>query len=478
MPAAKGRSSLSNIVIATFGLVSLSNVALELSRRLREVGHRVTFVCPAAVADRFSSQGETVVALQHDDRFERLVNELDRPSPLAPRAAVRWVQGRRRLRADSFDVSEVGDAVEGLRPDLVVLDLEFHTAALATEHLDVPRALITNLFSVFNSPGLPPLSSSLPAPAGVKGQYRQKAAWAWVRAGALYQRVVNSVGPAALVATLRPMRLDTVYLRDLAPAARKLGVDLAEVTDRGQWLRPYIAADLPVLCCQAVELELPHTPSPRLRYIGPLIRADRQEPDLAPAERRRWDDLVAARRSAGPDRRRPLVYASLGTMWAADRSLLDRLIAAVASTPDRDLVLGLGGGLDPVELGSLPPNVIATAWAPQLEMLDEADVVVTHGGSGTIVESVTAGVPLVVYSTGFVDQDGNARRVAHHKLGVMGDAADPPELISRAIDRALTDPAIAVAVEAMGAVFHAYQERNEAVAAVEQLIDCGGLDRA
>ncbi|MEM8931407.1 MAG: nucleotide disphospho-sugar-binding domain-containing protein, partial [Acidobacteriota bacterium] len=87
-----------------------------------------------------------------------------------------------------------------------------------------------------------------------------------------------------------------------------------------------------------------------------------------------------------------------------------------------DLVLGLGQLFDDVDFEP-PSNILVLDWAPQVEILQRADVAITHGGVATIGECARFGVPMLVYSTGFVEQDGNAARVAFHQLGVLGEAS-------------------------------------------------------
>ena len=462
-----------HVVIASNGLTSLLNASLELSRRLQAAGHRVTFVCGEGRAGPITAAGEAVVTLAHDRRFDDAA-AADPPPPVgalrSPRGLaglVRWARRRRALRDRSITVDELADTIAGLDPDLVLIDVEFHTAVLATAGLTAPRALAMTFFSVFRGDDLPPLSSTLAPGTGPAWRLRVRAAWWWVGLGALVQRARRRLGAGGLAASLRPMRLDTVDLADLGPLAARCGVDLGASTDRSQWLRPHLAADLPVLCYNAAEMDLPHLPPPRLRYTGPLVGLDRPEPAFPPGTAERWEATVAARRSAASPR--PLVYATLGTVWAADRDLLGRIVAAARLRPHWDLVLGLGGALEPDELGPLPDNVLAVRWAPQLAVLAEADVAISHGGSGTLREAVALGVPVVVYSTGFVDQDGNGVRVAHHRLGVVGDPADSPADVVARIEQALTDAGIADGLARMGEVFRRYDRAGTAVEVVEAL---------
>ena len=74
----------------------------------------------------------------------------------------------------------------------------------------------------------------------------------------------------------------------------------------------------------------------------------------------------------------------------------------------------------------------------------------------------------MVYSTGYVDQNGCAARVAHHGLGVVADQTVDDSLVIEAnIETALTDPDIQSRVASMQGVFAAYRSPDRAVEAIE-----------
>jgi UDP:flavonoid glycosyltransferase YjiC (YdhE family) len=56
--------------------------------------------------------------------------------------------------------------------------------------------------------------------------------------------------------------------------------------------------------------------------------------------------------------------------------------------------------------------------APQLELLKQTSVCITHAGLNTVLESLTQGVPQVAIPAG-LDQPGVAARIADKKTGVV-----------------------------------------------------------
>jgi UDP:flavonoid glycosyltransferase YjiC (YdhE family) len=99
---------------------------------------------------------------------------------------------------------------------------------------------------------------------------------------------------------------------------------------------------------------------------------------------------------------RPLVYLTLGTAFGTPE-LLGAAVDGL-SRLDVDVVVALGRV---PSLPNVPPGVTARAWVPQAAVLAQAALVVHHGGSGTTLGALAAGVPQLVLPQG-ADQFTNA----------------------------------------------------------------------
>jgi zeaxanthin glucosyltransferase len=111
------------------------------------------------------------------------------------------------------------------------------------------------------------------------------------------------------------------------------------------------------------------------------------------------------------------VYASLGTLQNGSEAIF-RAIAQACDGLGVQLVLSLGGGLEPERLGALHGDPIVVKYAPQLQLIERATLVITHAGLNTVLESLAAGVPMVALPQAN-DQPGVASRTAAAGAGLV-----------------------------------------------------------
>ena len=145
---------------------------------------------------------------------------------------------------------------------------------------------------------------------------------------------------------------------------------------------------------EALEFEVGGKKPAGLHYTGPFVYAHQRAPVEFP-----WERLDG----------RPLIYASLGTLQNGSEAIF-RTIAEACAGLDSQLLISLGGGLDAARLGKLAGNPLVVPFAPQLEILKRAALVITHAGLNTVLESLCEGVPMVAVPLGN-DQPGVAARV-------------------------------------------------------------------
>jgi MGT family glycosyltransferase len=114
----------------------------------------------------------------------------------------------------------------------------------------------------------------------------------------------------------------------------------------------------------------------------------------------------------------PLIYASMGTILNGRVDVFRTIVTALAKHKGLQLVLSVGDQVDPKKIGPTPKNAIIVKKAPQLEVLKQSSVCITHAGLNTVLESLAQGVPQVAIPVAY-DQPGVAARIAHHQTGVV-----------------------------------------------------------
>lgn len=168
----------------------------------------------------------------------------------------------------------------------------------------------------------------------------------------------------------------------------------------------------------------------------------------------------------------PLVYVTFGSVAAGAGLFPDfyrAVVDALADLPVR-ILLTLGRGGEPTALEPLSPNVHVERWWPQDDIMPHAAAMVGHGGMGTTLSGLAAGVPMVVIPL-FADQPDNAERVQAIGVGVAiyDGPAGIPEL-SGAVEEVLARPAYRDAAADVAAEIRGLPPVTEAVPYLHGLI--------
>ncbi|MGH9081425.1 MAG: glycosyltransferase [Acidimicrobiales bacterium] len=117
----------------------------------------------------------------------------------------------------------------------------------------------------------------------------------------------------------------------------------------------------------------------------------------------------------------PLIYVTFGTVlghMSMAAGVYRAVLDAVSVLTGARVLLTVGPYLDPSSIGPTEEHVHVEPWVEQAEILPEADLVVCHGGSGTVLGALGAGVPVVAVPM-FADQFVNACLVVDAGAGMV-----------------------------------------------------------
>lgn len=111
----------------------------------------------------------------------------------------------------------------------------------------------------------------------------------------------------------------------------------------------------------------------------------------------------------------PLIYASMGTIQNRLLGVFQQIAEACVGL-DAQLVISLGGSAKPKSLPTLAGSPLVVEYAPQLKLLQQAALTITHAGMNTTLECLTNAVPMVAIPIAN-DQPGVAARIAWSGCG-------------------------------------------------------------
>jgi UDP:flavonoid glycosyltransferase YjiC (YdhE family) len=126
----------------------------------------------------------------------------------------------------------------------------------------------------------------------------------------------------------------------------------------------------------------------------------------------------------------PRVYLTMGTVFGTVDVL--RAAALEIAGCGCDVLVATGPGIEPDALGDLPAVVHVEKEVPQTHVLPYVDLVVHHGGTGTVIGSLSRGLPQIVMPQG-ADQFWNADHLAAEGACRVVPPGAPPGSIAAAV---------------------------------------------
>ena len=400
------------------------NGSLSLARRLRDRGHRVTYLGLAPARPLVERNGFEFVPFAADILSETAYQ------PAAAPAAPWW---RRRLAAERLFRSflarcsngDLDQLLQSCRPDLVICDTLIWYIGLRSLSLGIPTvSLSASLHGPPNDRVPPGLSPRIPRTSGW-GRIQVRLDWLRLRWHFFFTKTLAS----HLAGEFRhPTRMHFLT-GEFKRLARRSGIDCRE--NHTYWIGitgPHLMLPEIMLCPRS--FEFPQALVRDRRYVGGKVDIGRVE-DTSLLERL--------------DPKKPLVYCSLGSdarFYPHSGHFFRTVVAAARLRSDWQWVLSVGSQQEADRYPETGSKLLVTAWAPQIAILQRAAAMVTHGGLNSILECVHFGVPMVVVP-GLRDQPGNMARAVYHGIAAGAPMKDlKPDHLVHLIDRTMHSPEI------------------------------------
>jgi len=308
--------------------------------------------------------------------------------------------------------------LDRFEPDVVVSDILTLAPALAAELRGVPRAtLIPHLYPV-DAPGLPIFGIGMEPPRTVAGRAGWRAALPLLETGLRIGR------------------------RELNETRARIGLPPQERFHGGISERLAIVATFP-------QLEYPRDWPATASITGPLeFELPHPLVELPPG-----DD--------------PLVLVASSTAQDPGGELIRRCFTGLAGEAVR--VIATTNGHRPKRPIDVPANGMLVDWLSYSQVMAAADLVVCHGGHGTLARALALGRPLLI-SPAVGDMAENAVRVAWAGAGLtVPGRLRRPATLRWAVRTLLADDSYRRAAERIAASPWARGGAERAAEAVEQI---------
>jgi UDP:flavonoid glycosyltransferase YjiC (YdhE family) len=418
-------------LLATWDGSGTVPVDFGIARRLTARGHTVTVLGDPTIAPEAEGSGAEFVSWRDAPHRRSWAIEDDvisdwevvhNPVKLFRRLMDRLITGPAALYA-----KETADELERRAADVVLVDAALLGPLVATEALGVPTVGLWPAIYILPADGMPPFGLGLKPARGTPGRIRD--------------RSINAVAQAAWRSGRQPLN-DARAAYGLPP--------LDNPWDQ-------LNSCHSVLVATARAFDFPAAVPEWAHYVGPVM----DDPVWAAGDASLVDELFSA-----ADADLPLVVLGVsGSYIKGQDDLVRRVAVALASLPVRGLVC-TGPYVDPDTVPA-SDRVRVVRAAPHREVFPRADVVVTHGGHGTIIKALTLGKPVLCLPA-IRDQKDNAVRMTERGAGLALKTSASPDRIAAAVRRLLDEPQFATAAAELGARIRAEIDDERLVELLER----------
>jgi MGT family glycosyltransferase len=395
---------------------------LGLAKRLKEKGHKVSVLTEPCLEVPIKSMGLGYFSFKNHytrtNRKEDICKDWN-AKPFENPVFENIVFGPAQIA-----IEETIQVLKANPVDVLVVDCLLPPVLIVGEALNIPRVLLFHMPEYLPGPNRPPGVLGLLPGKGLLGRLRDR----------LLMKVFNKIFNKYL-SNINDIRKSyrLVPLRNL--------IDLLHLADR-RFIQTSKVFDFPI------------EPAPdNVRYVGPIL----DDPDWVGKWKNPWPlhDI------------RPLVVVSLSTTFQNQSKVIQACIDALSGLEVKGLVT-LGMAMEEQSF-ILPENVKIIQSAPHSMVFPLADLVITHGGHGTIMRALSHGLPLICLPMGR-DQNDNATKVAYHGCGINLSKKSSPKKIESAVKEILGNPIFTAKAQKIGQAILEDFQSERGVAELENLV--------
>ena len=359
-----------NILVVTLEGGGNIPPVLGLAKELAALGNTVTVLSEPCLENTVRNANLNFIAFTdyftRKSRTEDIFRDSSPASILKPPAMEYVMFGPAKTLANQTYL-----ALKESSADILLADCLLPPALIPAEALGIKRVILCHMPEYLPGPGRPPGILGLIPGTSFFGKMRDKLL------GKVFNVILNN------------------YLPIVNEVSQTYGLKALDAT-----LQAMNRADLRLI--QTLRLfDFPLEPAhDNVRYVGPCL----DDPD--------WVGELPA---SIKDKSCPLVVISLSSTFQNQKASIQNAINGLKNLNVQGVVT-LGPAMSNEKFDK-PDNVILLASAPHSKLFPIADLVITHGGHGTIMRALANGLPLICMPMGR-DQNDNAAKVQYHQIGL------------------------------------------------------------
>ena len=255
---------MKHIAIITTGLVGITNASIKLAERLRNEGHRITFLAPIDIKEKLS---------ESDFEFAKLpeINfQLSLKQNLIPRknhktifhTYLYYYTHIKRVLQDGvikLKLEEYEKILKAIDPELVIVDMEIHEAVLTSLKLNIKTHLLSAWFYIGKQQMLPPIELDITPGKGIIGSYFGiELSWIKLKIKVLSRALARKI-------LLRSNRKSVLFYYKKIHGLKYLKTEIREFPS------DFIYTNISTLNLVMPELEFPFKKPPSTYYLGALV---------------------------------------------------------------------------------------------------------------------------------------------------------------------------------------------------------------
>ena len=415
----------SNILIAMIEGGGNVTPMLGLARKFLNSGHSISILSEPCLEKTIKEAGASFIPFTkhftRTDRKEDLFKDWNASKINNP------VFDRVMFGPASDVINQCIEVMRTKSIDLLVVDVLIFPGIIAAEHLGIPKIVVFHMPEFLPGPNRPPGNMGLKPGKGFFYKLRDK-----------------------ILAKLMTTKFDEFK----AVLNEKLAS--LSLTPLNHTLDLFDRADLRLIQTTK-SFDVPIEPGPKnVRYIGPEL----DDPDWVSDQEwvTPWPDQDV----------KPLVVISFSSTFQNQSKAIQNSINALSQLPVNGIVT-LGPAMEDQEF-TVSDNVVVMKSVKHSMLFPHANLIITHGGHGTIVRALSYGLPIICLPMGR-DQDDNAIKVAIKGCGKKLSPKSSPRSIRKAVEHILSDNKFKINAKKMQAEINKPGSIEEVIKEINDLIN-------